>query len=121
LDFDQGLVGPFRSVEDGFELCGRYIVEVAVQAAGVVPVDPAQGGQLDVLDGLPRPGAGGAVDRFGLVLAVHRLSESVVETVTDGPDRGHGTDLSETLAIPNGRKLRPRIGVTFQPRQHVSA
>ena len=23
LDFDQGLVGPFRSVEDGFELCGR--------------------------------------------------------------------------------------------------
>ena len=22
LDFDQGLVGPFRSVEDGFELCG---------------------------------------------------------------------------------------------------
>jgi hypothetical protein len=22
-DFDQGLVGPFRSVEDGFELCGR--------------------------------------------------------------------------------------------------
>ena len=24
LDFDQGLVGPFCSVEDGFELCGRY-------------------------------------------------------------------------------------------------
>ena len=23
LDFDQGLVGPIRSVEDGFELCGR--------------------------------------------------------------------------------------------------
>ncbi|GAB4912926.1 hypothetical protein MAHJHV34_47250 [Mycobacterium avium subsp. hominissuis] len=23
LDFDQGLVGPFRSVERGFELCGR--------------------------------------------------------------------------------------------------
>ncbi len=23
LDFDQGLVGPVRSVEDGFELCGR--------------------------------------------------------------------------------------------------
>ena len=23
LDFDQGLVGPFRSVEDGCELCGR--------------------------------------------------------------------------------------------------
>ncbi|MGZ3387350.1 MAG: hypothetical protein ACXVB5_20900, partial [Isosphaeraceae bacterium] len=35
LDFDQGLVGPFRSVERGFELCGRSVVEVAVQAAGV--------------------------------------------------------------------------------------
>jgi len=36
LDFDQGLVGPFRSVERGFELCGRYVVEEAVQAPGVV-------------------------------------------------------------------------------------
>jgi hypothetical protein len=30
LDFDQGLVGPFRSVERGFVLCGRYVVEVTV-------------------------------------------------------------------------------------------
>lgn len=28
---------------------------VAVQAAGVVPVHPAQGGQLEVLDGIPGP------------------------------------------------------------------
>jgi hypothetical protein len=65
-----------------------------VQAAGVY-----------VLNGLPRHGPGGPVDQFGLVVAVHRLREGVVETITDGPDRGRGTDLSETLAIPDGRKL----------------
>jgi hypothetical protein len=30
LDFDQGLVVPLGSVERGFELCGWYVVEVAV-------------------------------------------------------------------------------------------
>jgi hypothetical protein len=68
------------------------------------PVDPAQAGQLDVLNGLPRHGPGGPVDQFGLVVAFHRLREGVVETITDGPDRGRGTDRSETLAIPDGRK-----------------
>jgi hypothetical protein len=69
LDFDQRLVGPFCSVERGFELCGRYVVEVTVEAAGVVPVDPAQGGQFDVFDGFPGSGSGGSVDEFGLVVA----------------------------------------------------
>jgi hypothetical protein len=60
LDFGQGLVGPFRSVEDGSEFGGRLVFEVvAVEAADVVPVYPAQGGQVDVLDGLPRPGRAG--------------------------------------------------------------
>jgi hypothetical protein len=38
MGFRPGLVGPFPSVEDGFELCGWLFVEVGVQAAGVVPV-----------------------------------------------------------------------------------
>lgn len=84
LDFDQGLVGPFRSVERGFELCGRYVVEVAVQSAGVVPMDPTQGGQLDIGDGFPRASLRRPVDEFGLVVAVDRLREGVVEAVTDG-------------------------------------
>ena len=42
LDSDQGLVGPWAIVERGFELCGRYVVEVAVQAGGVVPVHPSE-------------------------------------------------------------------------------
>lgn len=42
--FDQGLVGPVRSVEHGFEVCWRYVAKVAVPA-GVVPVTSAQSGQ----------------------------------------------------------------------------
>lgn len=34
MGFRPGLVGPFPSVEDGFELCGWLFVEVGVQAAG---------------------------------------------------------------------------------------
>ena len=59
LDFDQGWSGPFRSAEDGFELYGLYVVEVAVQTRCVVPVHPAQSGQFDILDGLPGPAQAG--------------------------------------------------------------
>jgi hypothetical protein len=82
LDSDQGLVGPLCIVERGFELGGWDVAEVAVEAGGVVPVNPAQGGQLDVFDGLPRPAAGGSVDQLGLVVAVDGFGQSVVETLS---------------------------------------
>ena len=89
MDSGQGLVGPFRSVERLLKLCWRHFTEVAVQAGVVVPVDPAQGGQLDVLDCLPRSSlAGGAADEFGFVVAVDRLGQCVVVGISDGADRG---------------------------------
>ena len=42
LDSDQGLVGPLGSGERLLELCGWDVAAVAVQAGGVVPVDPAK-------------------------------------------------------------------------------
>ena len=92
-----------------------------MQAAGVVPVHPAQGGELDVFDGLPGSGAGRSVDQLGLVVAVHGLGQGVVEAVTDGADRGHRADLGEPLAVADGRELRSGVGVTAQARQRVSA
>jgi len=59
LDFDQCLVGLLCSVEGGLELSGRHIAQVAVQAGGVVPVDPSEGGQPRssmVFHGPPRAG-----------------------------------------------------------------
>jgi transposase len=82
LDSGQGLVGPWVIVEEGFEFCGWDVSEVAVEAGGVVPVHPSEGGQLDVLDGLPRPDAGRSVDQLGLVVAVDGLGESVVIRLT---------------------------------------
>ena len=120
MDFDQGLVGPFCSVEGGFEFRGRYVVEVAVEAADVVPVDPAQGGQFDIFDGFPGAGSGGSVDEFGLVVAVDGFGQGV-EAIADGADRGHRTDFGEAFAPPDGRELRSGIGVTSQPRQRLSA
>ena len=117
MDFDQWVVGPFRSVEDGFELCWGYVVEVAVQPAVLcqwTQLSVASSTSATVFHG---PVRRGPVDQFGLVVAVHRLREGVIEAVTDGPDRRRGTDLSETLAIPQRGELRSRIGVTSQPRQ----
>src|ERR1039458_8114485 len=51
----QDLVVLAASVEPGFELDGWCVVEVAVEALVVVPLHPSQRGQLDRLDGLPRP------------------------------------------------------------------
>ena len=43
MDFDQGLVGPVRSVERLLELCWWDVAQVAVQAVVAVPVDPTEG------------------------------------------------------------------------------
>ena len=52
-----------RSVERFLELCWRDVAQVAVEAVVVVPVDPGQGGELDILDALPGPSlACGAAD-----------------------------------------------------------
>ena len=65
MDSDQVLVGLLGSVER-LELGWWGIAEVAVQPLGVVPVHPAEGGQLDLVDGAPRPLAGSA-DQLRLV------------------------------------------------------
>jgi tryptophanyl-tRNA synthetase len=113
---DQGLVGLFRSVERLLVLGWWDVVEVAVQPAGVVPVDPAQGGQFEVVDGFPGLGvACWAADQLGLVVAVDGLGQSVVVGVADGPDRGNSADLGEPFAVADRGELGAGVGVTAQP------
>ena len=65
-------------------LGGGQVAEATVQAALVVPVDPAGGGVLDVADGPVRAGLeDGGADAFGLVQPDHALHERVVVGVTD--------------------------------------
>lgn len=105
MDFDQGLVAPGCIVERRFELGRREVAKVAVQAAGVVPVDPAEGGKFDVFDGLPRPAAGRPVDQLGFVVSVDRLGEGAIEAVPDGADGWDAADLSEALSVANRGEL----------------
>src|SRR6266545_5647591 len=62
------------TVVDGFVFCGWDVAERAVQAALVPPLDPCQGGQLDLFGG--PPGAV-AADQLRLVQPVDRLGERV--------------------------------------------
>jgi hypothetical protein len=74
------LVG-LRLVMVGGLVLGRWdVVEGAVQPHGVEPGDPAEGGELDVVDGLPGT-LSGTADQLGLVQRVDRLSQRV------GPSR----------------------------------
>ena len=50
------------------------IVQVAVKPFGVVPVHPSQGGELDLVEGSPRPLVG-SPDEFGLVQATSNRLE----------------------------------------------
>jgi hypothetical protein len=59
------VVGLLGSVEGCFELCWGYVSAVAVEAVVVEPVDPSEGGQLEVVDVIPA-GAVGPVDALGL-------------------------------------------------------
>ena len=76
MDSNQLLVGLLGSV-GRLELGRRHVVEVAVQPLVVVPVDPAEGGELHVLDRLPGSLCG-SPDELGLVEGVDRLGEGVV-------------------------------------------
>ena len=48
-----------------------------MKSGGVVPVHRAQGGQFDVLDGLPGARSVRSVDQFGPVVAVDGLGQGV--------------------------------------------
>ena len=83
-------------------------------------MDPGQGRELDILDGLPRLAfACWSADKFGLVIAVHGLSERVVIRIPDGPDRGNRADLGEALAVAQRRKLRPGVAWPMGPRRRL--
>jgi hypothetical protein len=63
------------------------VVAGRMQPPVVVPVDPFQGGQLDVVDGLP---GSAAADEFGLEQPDLGLGQGVVQRVTDAADAGCG-------------------------------
>lgn len=84
------------SIERLLELCRGHVPEVAMQPPGVVPMHPTERRKLEVIDHFPWPRLSWPADKLSLVIPVNGLSEGIVITVTDSPDRGCRPDLGET-------------------------
>jgi hypothetical protein len=68
----------------------------------IEPVDPLQGGVLDLVDA--PPGAAPA-DQLGLVQADDRLGQGVVVAVAAGADRGDRAGLGEAFGVADRQVL----------------
>ena len=96
------------SVVGVLEVGGWDVAAVLVEASVVEPVDPLGGGDLDVVDALPRPSR---LDQFGLVETVDRLCKGIVERVADRPHRGGDAGLGQPLAVAQRRVLGSSVAV----------
>jgi len=98
------VAGVLLSVVCGLEL-GRWDIADGLQEPAVVePVDPLQGGVLDLVDALP--GATPA-DQLGLVQPDDRLGQGVVVAVADRAHRGDRPGLGQAFGIADGQVLLP--------------
>ena len=88
------------------------VVDRAVYALVVEPLNPARGSGLDLVDVSPWAFV---VDEFGLVEADLRLREGVVVRVANGPDRGINALIDEPVREGNRRVNAARIGMVRQP------
>ena len=91
-----GVTGVLLSLECGLELGRRDVADGLQEPAVVEPVDPLQGGVLDLVKALP--GAASA-DQLGLVQPDRGLAEPVVQGVADGPDRRDQPLQQQCLAV----------------------
>jgi hypothetical protein len=72
------------AIVGGLEFSGWDVADLTVESVVVEPVDVAQGGEFDLLEGAP-----GSVpaDQFGLEQPDGRLGQAVVVAVADCADR----------------------------------
>ena len=68
----------------------------------VEPVDPLQGGVLDLVEALP---GATPVDQLGLVQPDDRLGQGIVIAVATGADRGDRAGLGQALGVADGEVL----------------
>jgi hypothetical protein len=94
-------------------LGGRDVADGLEQAARVVPVDPFERGELDLLEAAPRPAS---ADDLGLEEAVDRLGEGFVVAVADG-EAGRAARVAMEGSIPaSARRSVYRIETYWTPR-----
>jgi hypothetical protein len=85
----------------------RNVAERFEQASAVVPRDPLERRELDVLEPPPRPVT---VNLLRLEQSEHGLRQRVVVRVTRGADRRFNVSLSQPLRVPDRQvRLRRRV------------
>jgi hypothetical protein len=98
VDAGWGLLRPVG----GLEFRWRDVAERLQEPVLVEPVDPLQGGVLDLVEALP--GAAPA-DQLGFVQADDGLGQGVVETVAAGTDRGDRAGLGQAFGVADRQVL----------------
>jgi hypothetical protein len=91
-----GVAGILPPVVGGLELGRRDIADRLQEPTVVAPVDPLQGGVLDLVKALP---GAAAADQFGLVQPDDRLGQGIVIAVAAGADRGDRPGLGQPLGV----------------------
>jgi hypothetical protein len=91
------------TVVDQFVFRGCEVVAGAVEASVVVPVDPFQGGEFDVVEAFP---GSAVVDQFGFEQADLGFGQRVVQSVTDRADAGRDAGVGQALGEGDGGVLR---------------
>src|SRR5271169_1857777 len=89
-----------------------------VQALGVIPVNPFQGREHDVIGPAPRPFS---LDELFLVEAVQRLGRRIIIRISLAPDRPDRADLAEPLGIADRGILNSAIRMMDQLAVHPVA
>ena len=98
----RGVARVLPSVVGGLELGGRDVPDRLQEPAVVEPVDPLQGGVLDLVQAPPRATP---ADQFGLVQPNDRLGQGVVERVAAGAHRGDRSRLGQAFGGANRQVL----------------
>lgn len=101
-----------ESVVELLELDGGGVIDRAVSALGVEPLDPSRGSDLDLID---VPPWALVMDELGLVEPDLRLREGVVIRVADGADGRVDALIDEPVREGNRRVNAARIRVVRQP------
>ena len=97
-----------------FSFGGRDIPDRFEQAAGIEPIDPFEGRELD---GLERPPRAAPMDQLGFVEAVDRLGERVVVAVADAADGRLDAGLREPLGVADRQVLRASVAMVRAMRE----
>ena len=94
-----------------FELGRGNVPDRLEEAARVVPRDPLERRELDLLDSFPRPAP---VNHFGLVQADDGFRECVIVRIARAADRRLDPRVREALSVSNRQVLQAAVTVMDQ-------